>query len=630
MTEPFSLVDFAVLGICLGAMLAVGIWFARRYAGDDPLLANRTLRCWPLGPSLAVASTAAICYLAVPTEAYWAGLELLVVSAALWATLPILFWCVVPLCFGLELDSVHEYLELRFDLPTRTAAAGLFFLWQMPWLAGMLALPCALLFPGAGLNASTLTILLAAGGIATAYTCLGGIRAVVWNNAVQLGLMAIGLLLVIAAVWSTLDSPARIWEVADSLGRNQIVDTSLSWSERWSIWAALPCFFLLPLFFYMTDQATVQRLLVANDETEMKRSLVVGYVILSLLVPMLMYVGMGMLAVYHDNAREELRPNWIVNSEVDAKTGEPLIGPDTVINAETLPGLINRRAILDPNTDRPMTDTDELVDHQGQINIDRLATRELTGERRLRHGRGELFSRFVRRHLPTGLTGFVLAGLVAAAMATVDSGIGAMLTVFMIDFHRRLGWGERWLARRQGKQPDQLDTVDELQLTRLLVPAAGVAIVALAMLFLQFGNVLGILIGVVNVFAGPLLAVFLLGLFTRRATGPAVLTALALGTLTAIWLTLGCFAPNCPIWPWASNLGLFWPLPLSVAATVLAGYILSFLLGRPKNSVELTGLVAGLGPWGVLLETETESAPESEDIVWIDDEPEDKPESPWR
>ncbi len=54
------------------------------------------------------------------------------------------------------------------------------------------------------------------------------------------------------------------------------------------------------------------------------------------------------------------------------------------------------------------------------------------------------------------------------------------------------------------------------------------------------------------------------------------------------------------------------------------------LLGRPKSSDELTGLVAGLGPWGVLLETEPELAPVSEDIVWIDDEPEDKPESPWR
>ncbi len=634
MSGSFTFIDFSVFGLCLLAMLAGGVWGGRtRQTSDGFLLANRTMRSWPLGLSLAVGSAAAIYYCAVPMESYTAGLKLLLVPMMLWVTLPIVFWCVVPLCFGLELESVYEYLELRFDLPTRTAASGLFFLWQLPWLAGVLALPCAVLFPGAGLNAATLTILLAGGGITTLYTYLGGIRAAVRTDVLQLALMVAGLLLVIVAVWSSLESPARIWEVADRLDRNTIVNTSWDWSARWSIWAALPCMVLLPLFFYVADQATVQRLLAAADDHQMKRSLITGYVLLSLLVPMLIYAGLGLLAVYHDNARDEFRPNWIVNSAVDGETGRSLIGLNTVIDAETLPELLARKAILAPNTDRPMTDSGEIIDARGRINIDRLATRELTGERRLRRGGGELFSRFVRRHVPMGLAGVVLAGLVAAAMAVVDSGIGSLATLFAVDFHRRLGWAERWLAERRSKRPDDLDQADEFHLIRPLVLVIGVAIIGLSLVVVQLGNVLGLLIALLNVFAGPLLAVFLLGMFTRRATGPAVLTALVLGTLAAAWLTLGCFASDCSLWPWKTHLGVFWPLPLSVAGTATLGYGLSFVLGQRKDFAELTGLVAGLGPWGILVETEPDQVQETEGIRWIEDEPDNKEnrrESPWR
>jgi len=625
-------IDYAVCGLVLLMLLAVAVWTGRgQHTSGNFLLAGQAMRWWPLGLSLAVAGLTAFYYCAIPGDAYTVGMKYLLVPVVIWVALPVVIWCVIPLYYGLELESVYEYLELRYDLTTRTTACALFCLWQLPWLACVLVLPCKALYLSAGMNVPVAIVVVTGGTAATLVVFMGGMRGVVWTDVVQLALMAAALFLVIGAIWANLDHPGRVWEVAEELGRNTVIDVSWDWSATWPLWSAVPYLALVSMFFLVADQVTVQRLLAAADDREMQRSFVVGCVLVCLLVPLVMYTGLGLLAVYHDNAYTELRPNWIVNSARDPQTGRPMIGPETVIDAGTIGPLVAQGAILDPNTDRPLVDTEHLIDVQGRVNIDRLSTRERTGERRLQAGREELFGRFVGRHVRMGLAGLVLAALVAAALATVDSGITALTTLAMIDFHRRLGWGERWLAERQVKRPEDLDQSDEIHLARPVVLAIGTAITVLALVVAAVGNVLGLLLGLVNIFAGPLLAIFLLGLFTRCTTGLAALWALVLGTLASAWLTLGHhLAPYSATkwsWPWQGPLGTFWPLPLSVAMTLVIGYGLSFVLGRRKTPDELAGLVAGLGPWGIIAESD------EDEVCWIESEydTDDKQsQGPWR
>jgi len=138
------------------------------------------------------------------------------------------------------------------------------------------------------------------------------------------------------------------------------------------------------------------------------------------------------------------------------------------------------------------------------------------------------------------------------------------------------------------------------------------------------------------------LGIFLLGTFTRRATGPAVLAGAAVGSLTALWLTLGHhLAASSALgwaWPWKNPAGAFWPLPLGLAATLGAGYLLSFLLPGRKSRQELAGLVVGLGPWGAIADNQQEGPEEPtgpDEVYWIEseydeDEKEDDRREPWR
>jgi len=460
-------------------------------------------------------------------------------------------------------------------------------------------------------------------------------KATIFTDVLQFSLMAVALFLLILVVVTNLKEgtgPGRIWEVAGELRRTSLIGPAPKWSSQWtqwaapwSIWVAVPYLVLLPMFFFVADQATLGRMFATGDKQNVKLAWLLGCGMFTLIVPAAMYVGLGLLTVYHDNAQAEIPPHWVANGELD---------PNTVIDAKTVRGLAAEGVILDPNTNRPFDDPDELVNARGQVVIDRLATRATRkqgGERRLRAGGDGLLAHFVARHLEFGLAGVVLAALVAAAMATIDSGINALATVVIVDFHRRRGWAELWLARRRGKLPDELDQTDEFRLARSLVLGFGGAVVVISLVVAESSSVVGFLLGVLNVFAGPLLGIFLLGLFTRRTTAPAAVVAMLFGIATAVWATLGhrltAYTAVSAAWPFEGSLGPFWPLLLGLTATLLVGLLASFLLGTRKSREELTGLVVGLGSLGVLLEIEDEA--EEDDVYWIETDDEAPPQGPW-
>jgi Na+/proline symporter len=365
------------------------------------------------------------------------------------------------------------------------------------------------------------------------------------------------------------------------------------------------------MFFFVADQATLQRLLAARRDEDMKLSYLGGCLIASLLIPLAVYTGIGMLAVYHDNAQTEIPAGWVANLARDSDTGLPRVEPDKTITAETIDQLAADGLILDPNTSQRFTDTQGLIDARGEVLIDRLATRAVRqhgGERLLRKGGDQLAANFVRRYLRSGGTGLVLAALAAAVMAVLDSGLSGLATVLLVDFHRRFGWAEPWLAGNCGKTPDDLDQADELKLGRPVILVLGAAIVAIAVATTRLENLFAYLLGLLSVFAGPLLGVFLLGLLSRRSTGRAAVVGMIIGIVTAVWANFGHWlsagSALAATWPFEGPLGPFWPLSFALAATLAGGYTLSFFVGSRVPRDELTGLVVGLGPLGVLLESE--------------------------
>ncbi|MDC0935553.1 sodium/solute symporter [Pirellulales bacterium] len=520
----FTTLDYAVLVGYLLLMIVIGALFSRQqHTSRDFFLAGRGMSWFPVGLSITATLLSALSYTGAPAEASQVGLKLCIWPLTLWLNLPIVLLVVLPLYRNLEITSIYEYLELRFDAKTRVVGSVIFVLWRLIWLGGVLYAPCKVLVVAAGLDISLPILLVVLGFVSTLYTYLGGMKAVIWTDVIQTVIMLVGLAFIIGGVWASIDGgAARVWSAAQELGHTEIFqvgweEDSSFWTEKWLIWAMVPHFFLASLSFYVADQITAQRYLTTKNTREAQRAFTLNCLSVNIFYPLLAYVGIA-LSVYYLNDASDM--------EADA-----------------------------------------------------------------------LLPQFIVQVLPAGVAGLIFAALLAASMSSMDSGLNSIATLLMTDGYRRWGWGKDAWARVRKKEPGKLNQADELLLARVLVLLIGVGATGFALWVSTLGSIFDIMVGVVNTFGGPLLSVFLLGMLTRRCSAAAALGALSMGMVLTVWLAFGA---DWGIWPWRLRLNAVWPLTIGVAATLVAGYLLSFCCGKRKTDDQLQGLVVGLGPLGCM------------------------------
>ncbi len=612
MLLALSAVDYGMLGFYLLVMLLAGFYFSRQqHSARDFFLAGRSMGWLPVGVSVMATLLSAVSYAGIPGQAYYQGLRLLILPVCVWLTLPVMWWMVLPLFHRLKLVSVYEYLELRFNLTCRICGGVIFVAGRLLWLGCVLYAPCKVLVVASGMDVPVGVFLVLLGAVSTAYTCLGGMKAVVWTDVVQAVVMAAGLVLVIGGVWWALDGGAgRVWEVSQKLGRTEYVQPAFSWGDAWSVWGCLPHFFLVMLSFYVADQITAQRFLAARSLTSARISMLLNCVAVSLMLPALVYAGIAVMTYYYDQP-QAMRAVWVAN--VDNTTSEdPRTGAvpaeyalEDGLNTANVDELIAAGKLLRPNTKEPFTSaSDVLVD--GQIDVNALAMRRppvdgLTrGEMVLRTGASdEMLPAFWSERLMMGATGLLLMVLLAASMSSLDSGLHSIGSLLITDYYQRLGAGRALWARLRRKQVDQLDDTDELALSRYVVMGAGVMATAGGLLIAASGDIVSVMLVAVNTLGGPLLAMFLLGMFYRRATAAGALLALLGGMTFTVWMMVANqYEALRFLWPFQQTLSHVWPLICGAGVTVLLGVVLSLFIGRKRSRQELRGLVFGNGPPG--------------------------------
>ena len=128
---------------------------------------------------------------------------------------------------------------------------------------------------------------------------------------------------------------------------------------------------------------------------------------------------------------------------------------------------------------------------------------------------------FVRNVLPSGLAGLVFAGLFAATMSVFSSGLNSLSTATCMDFIQRL--------RRLRSNSEDLT----LGSARWITLAWGifVTLAAIGVYFAHMGSLLETAAAIIGFFSGPLLGMFLLGIFTMRANSLGAILAPSAGSL---------------------------------------------------------------------------------------------------
>jgi len=443
-SPSFGTLNYTILIVYLLAMFGIGCLFAgKQKTTDDFFLAGRNIPWLVVAMSMFASLTSATSYMGIPGTAFAENVSLVVLGLISLLVTPILIFVFYPFYRILSVTTSYEYILRRFGQPARFTVSSLFLLTRLGWLGVVLYAPAMTLSVVTGVNLTVAILLM--GVLATGYTALGGLSAVLWTDLAQF------IILVAGAVWvacslclSVPGGASGILEIASQT--DHLIDWNFSLYEMTGLAVGVSFFFQL-MYDYGTDQVTVQRLMAVKSFRGMARAAIFNSFSDLIIVTLLLFVGLGLFAYYH-------------------------------------------------------------------VGVGELAE-GITGDRVLPY--------YIMHALPPGISGLLITAIFAAAMSSMDSGINSMTTVLVNDFLRPLR-----------KQPRS--ELHDVKLARMLTFLLGLFATLVAFYVSSIEQILKASTTFLGLFGGPILALFLLGMLTRRANYLGWLSSLFVAIPATLWL----------------------------------------------------------------------------------------------
>lgn len=290
------LVGYVIIVVSLG-------WIAHRRQStmDDYFLGGRRLPWIVVGTSILATAFSASSLLGGPGEAFTHGLLWLQLQIGDLIAVALVVWLFIPALRSRQLTTAYEFLEERFDVRVRWFSSALFQL-QVLFRAGILVYgPALALATLTGLDLNT-TILIV-GILASFYTVLGGMTAVVWTDALQVGVVFAGLAGCLLAINQGMDGGlAEAFRIAAADGRTQLVDTAAPLNSPRSWPGAIFGYGILALSVFGTNQQTVQRYLSCRTVADARRAAWLGWSLGFVITVLTLVVGLALYGFYRVHA----------------------------------------------------------------------------------------------------------------------------------------------------------------------------------------------------------------------------------------------------------------------------------------------------------------------------------------
>ncbi len=307
-----GLLDTVVLVLYLGALVVMGgRLFRSNQSADDFFLAGRRIPWWAAGISIFATQLSAITFLATPALAYATDWLVLPGKATILLMAPVVVLLYLPFFRRLSVTTAYEYLERRFGLSVRLFGSASFIAFQLIRLAVVIYLPALALGRLTGIDVYTCIAVM--GVLATVYTVLGGMAAVIWTDVLQTVVLLFGILAAIAVALVDAGGLGSMVEAAEQHGKLRIWDGSLSATELVS-WSMLLGTFALQFGPYTTDQAVIQRYMTTKDERAAARGIWLNGL---MAIPVgVLFMALGTCLFVYFRSRPELLPVGMQNDEV--------------------------------------------------------------------------------------------------------------------------------------------------------------------------------------------------------------------------------------------------------------------------------------------------------------------------
>lgn len=493
--------DIIVLLVYLGIVVFVGVWLAlfRNKTTESYFLGDRNFPGWAIGISMVGTGISSMTFLAYPGDAFKTAWLRMLPNLVMPIAVLVAAFVFLPFFRRNNITSAFEYLEARFGPSTRLYGAIAYMLNQVIRLSLILYLLAILLHELTGMDPVTCAIV--AGIFVSFYTIAGGMEAVVWTDVIQTIVLVVGGGAILVKI---------CYELPGGLGT--IFTEAMAGNK-----------FALAEFDAATQTPTETKWgLSLNEKT----------------VTMMLMIGLSNYLMEYSSNQHVVQRYCAARSMREARKA-------LLINVlSCLPiwayFMFLGTALWVFFNHFPAEHPNNIMRGIGDAKAE------------------QILPYFVVHFMPAGLTGLVLAAILAAAMSSLDSCINSMTTVTIVDVYRR------HLVKNASDQHYLLVArLFGIVLAVLMICGAIVLIKGETKTLQHSATILQALT------SGGMLGLFMLGFFSKRADGRAMAVAIVCTLLFTIYRVCETMAgfPDA------------WRLGIDDYYTGIFGHIIMFAVG---------------------------------------------------
>ncbi|XP_075548204.1 sodium-coupled monocarboxylate transporter 1-like isoform X4 [Dermacentor variabilis] len=298
----FHAADYCVLVVVLGISSFIGVYFAwkdrRSTNKKDFFGGSKQLQMCPVAMSMIASFMSAIAILGIPAENFLNGSQFMVSFISIIIASVLAAHVFMPVFYDMDMISVNQYLEKRFNSVVIRKFASALNVIEMCFFMGVV-----LYGPSLALGSVTglpvwLSIVLN-GSVCAFYTTLGGIKAVVWTDVMQILLMIFGLLIVSVKGFILTGGPSAVFDTVSKHGLLEFFDMSMDFQKTFTFWSVVFGTGINWMTGFCTNQIMVQRYCSLSSTRKARTALYINMVGIIAILTTSSLCGLLLFALYH-------------------------------------------------------------------------------------------------------------------------------------------------------------------------------------------------------------------------------------------------------------------------------------------------------------------------------------------
>lgn len=505
-----TIIDWIIVAMFLGTLVAIGYIFSRKNNNiDDYFVAGRAMPGWLVALAATGTSISAGTFVGSPELGFNTNLTYMMNLIAAIIGGSLVAAVILPKLYNAKTITIYGFIGDRFGETSKRANSIMFLIGQLFTSGSRLfiaAIAVSVILFGSIHFEFMIWSIIILGFISTIYTMLGGIKGLLYIDAFQTILIIFTAIVAFIIIYLAIDMPlSEIWATLTSGGMVKDPGVAAGMNPDGTLfgWSA----------------GSKVKMFDTSLDPKLPYTIVGGV------------IGISFFRIAQYTTDHEFVQRQLTAKDV-RKAGTSLIYSQ-LICLPTVMLFLGIGLLL-------------FVLYKTNPEYDALGASFFTDAR-------DIFPQFIKNHIPAGIRGLMIVGLLAAALSSFNSAINAMASSFVSDLY---------LPIRKERGHSVEGNADQLTSSRRMVILMGAILTGFAIITAVMQqssglNLVDFATGIMCFAYAGMIGVFLTAIFTRRGNTKSVLAALIVGALIIIPLMFQkqFFGQTYIAWCWWCPIG---------------------------------------------------------------------------